>query len=330
MTATGDASEHTPGAGPTSESESRSILFVMGSSALAALILGLTLFLLVRGFQWRAALADLRAEPGIEVMSVERAGFFRKRLLGLRDPLAPTAESILRRHGLGPHAAEVALTAYHSLNTAYAEQREEEERARFENLRRSVVDAAGAFASSLESKRDEDLEKITRMLFHTRFPDIMESVELARVEDGWRIEGELYAPDYEAFTKTAPEYIVDGELDLEPLVNLTDTRTAQLRERIESADLFATDLDGEFVHIDRVARLVNDYDEVCRLSDLPPPRLRLVVAAGPGGAAERLAQVKRRLIETGDLREDRFLLAADAAPESEAYAHLELVPKPKP
>lgn len=101
-------------------SRPRSTLYVLGASIMAALTLGLTFFLLVRGFQWRGALADLRAEPGIEILSVERAGFFKKRLLGLRDPLAPPADDFLRKHNLGPRAAELVLTEYHSLNTAYA------------------------------------------------------------------------------------------------------------------------------------------------------------------------------------------------------------------
>ena len=110
------------GDGPVKEP--KSTLYVAGSACLAAAILGLTLFLLVRGFQWRGALADLRAEPGIDILSVERVGFFKKRLLGLRDPLAPTAESILQKHDIGPHSSEVVLTEYHSLNTVYTIERE--------------------------------------------------------------------------------------------------------------------------------------------------------------------------------------------------------------
>ena len=119
--------------------ESRSTLYVLGSATMAAMVLGLTFFLLVRGFQWRAALAALRAEPGIEILSVERVGFFKKRLLGLRDPLAPTAESILTKHNIGHHTAEVILTEFHSLNTPYATKREEAEAARFDELRTAVA-----------------------------------------------------------------------------------------------------------------------------------------------------------------------------------------------
>ncbi|MBU6181075.1 MAG: hypothetical protein KGR69_15520, partial [Verrucomicrobia bacterium] len=165
--------------------EPRSTLYVLGSATLAALILGLTFFLLVRGFQWRAALADLRAEPGIEILSVERAGFFRKRLLGLRDPLAPSAESILLKHNIGPHSAEVVLTEYHSFNTPYATQREEAAAARFEALRDSVLTAVGTFADAAMRKREEDLEKITRMLFEARFPEAMKTVDLEWKDGAW-------------------------------------------------------------------------------------------------------------------------------------------------
>ncbi|MDF1862977.1 MAG: hypothetical protein P1U87_22360, partial [Verrucomicrobiales bacterium] len=68
--------------------ESKSTLYVVTSACLAAIVLGFTVFLLIRGFQWRGALAELRTEPGIEILSVERVGFFKKRLRGLRDPLA--------------------------------------------------------------------------------------------------------------------------------------------------------------------------------------------------------------------------------------------------
>ena len=112
----GDSSPDTP----RETREPKSTLYVLVSATVAAIILGMTIFLLVRGFQWRAALADLRAEPGIEILSVERLGFFKKRLLGLRDPLAQTAESILRKNNISPHTAEVILTEYHSLKTPYA------------------------------------------------------------------------------------------------------------------------------------------------------------------------------------------------------------------
>ena len=313
--------------------EPRSTLYVLGSATMAALVLGFTIFLLVRGFQWRGALAELRAEPGIEILSVERVGFFKKRLLGLRDPLAPAAEGILLKHNIGPHSAEVVLTEYHSLNTPYAEQREQAEAAKFDGLRDTVLKAVGEFADAATKKRDEDLEKITQMLFEARFPEAMKTVDLEWKEGAWYAKGELYAPEREVFVKEAPAYIVEGGLDFDQLVDLTVSRTSTLRQQIESPDLFAVDLDDQPVHLDRMVRLVEDYDEVCERSGLPQPRLQLeLVAADPAPAMARLAEIKQSLTGPGRLPEDRFLadLAKPGGAGAPARASLKLVLLPAP
>ena len=318
---------------PAPTKEPRSTLYVFGSAVISACVLGLTLFLLVRGFQWRAALSALRAEPGIEILSIERVGFFKKRLLGLRDPLAPTVESILLKHNIGPHTAEVVLTEYHSLNTTYAKQREIADKARFDDLRDSVLKAVGEFADAATRKREEDLEKITQMLFETRFPEAMKTVDLEWKNGAWYAKGELYAPQREAFVKEAPTYIVEGGLDFGELVDLTAARTSILRQQIESPDLFAVDLDETPVHLDRMVRLVRDYDEVCERSDLPKPRLQLeIAAADPTPAMERLAGIKRALTSPGKLSSDRFLndLDSSGSGESTPRASLKLVLLPAP
>jgi hypothetical protein len=312
--------------------EPRSTLYVLGSATLAALILGLTFFLLVRGFQWRAALADLRAEPGIEILSVERAGFFRKRLLGLRDPLAPSAESILLKHNIGPHSAEVVLTEYHSLNTPYATQREEAAAARFEALRDSVLTAVGTFADAAMKKREEDLEKITRMLFEARFPEAMKTVDLEWKDGAWHASGELYAPQREVFVRESPRCIVEGTLDFEGLVDLTAERTSTLRHQIESPDLLAVDLDDQPVHLERMIRLVRDHDEVCERSGLPKPRLQLeFAAADPASVLTRLAGIRSGLTGPGGIDPGRFLddlAKANGAGAPRASLKLVLLPPP--
>lgn len=321
----------TPPARPAREP--RSTLYVLASATMAALVLGFTAFLLVRGFQWRGALAALRAEPGIEILSVERVGFFKKRLLGLRDPLAPAAEGILLKHNIGPHTSEVVLTEYHSLNTPYAKKREEAEAARFEGLRDSVLKAVGEFADATTKKREEDLEKITQMLFEARFPEAMKTVDLEWKDGAWHAKGELYAPQRETFLKEAPAYLVEGGLDFGELVDLTAARTSTLRQQIESPDLFAVDLDDEPVHLDRMVRLVRDYDEVCARSGLTHPRLQLeLVAADPVSAAERLAAIKTFLTGPDRLPAARFLadLAKPGGAGEAPRASLKLVNLPSP
>lgn len=313
--------------------ESMSTLYVFFSAALAALILGMTIFLLVRGFQWRAALADLRAEPGIEILSVERVGFFKKRLLGLRDPLAPTAESILRKRNIGSNSAEVVLTEYHSLNTPYAIQREKSEAARFDELKNSLIAAVGEFAATTTAKREQDLEKITQMLFEARFPEAMKTVDLEWKEGAWWVKGELYAPEHKVFVAESPTYIVEGELKFDGLVNLTESRTSSIRQDIESTDLFTVDLDGNFVHLDRMRRLASDLDLVCRNSALPEYKFQLeLLAADPVGIADRVTKLKEGLTGEDGIRKERFL--ADLARESPAgeapKVFLKLIPVPLP
>jgi hypothetical protein len=300
---------------------------------MAALLIGFTIFMLVRGFQWRAALADLRAEPGIEVLSVERLGFFKKRLLGLRDPLAPTAESILRKNNIGPHTAEVVLTEYHSLNTPYALEREATEKARFDELRQSVLAAVGEFAATTTAKREADLERITQMLFQARFPEPMKTVDLEWKEGNWYAKGELYAPVHETFVKESPAYIVEGELKFDHLVNLTESRTSAIRADLDATDLFTVDLDGAYVHIDRMRRLAADYDIVCRESGLPKPRFQLeILTADLAGAVHQIAAVKKGLTSPGGIAGDRFLpdLAKELPAGETAKAFLRLVPVPAP
>jgi len=318
---------------PRPEPEPRSTLYVLVSATMAALVSGLTVFLLVRGFQWRGALAELRAEPGIEILSVERVGFFKKRLLGLRDPLAPAAEGILLKHQIGPHSAEVILTEYHSLDTPYAAQRDEAAAAKFDELRDTVLNAVEEFTEGAKTERAEDLGRITRMFFEARFPEAMETVDLEWRDGSWHATGELYAPEREIFVKKSPAYVIEGGITFDQLVDLTASRTSTLRRQIESPDLFAVDLDDQPVHLDRLVRLVNDYDEVCKRSDLIRPRLQLEwVAADPAPARERLAAIKKSLTSPGRLPEGRFLadLAKPGDSKTPARASLKLVSHPSP
>ncbi len=329
MKQTGDSSPDNP----REIRDPKSTLYVLVSATVAAIILGLTIFLLVRGFQWRAALADLRAEPGIEILSVERLGFFKKRLLGLRDPLAPTVESILRKNNIGSRTADVVLTEYHSLNTPYSLEREAMEKARFDELRQSVLGAVGEFAATTTAKREADLERITQMLFQARFPEVMKTIDLEWKNGAWYVEGELYAPAHETFVMESPAYIVEGELKFDHLVNLTESRASSVRADLDATDLFTVDLDGGYVHIDRMRRLVADYDLVCRNSGLPAPRLQLeITSADLAGTAPQIAAVKRGLTSPGGIAEDRFLpdLAKEATAGDTAKAFLRLISVPTP
>ena len=312
------------------KSPSRSTTYIVCSACLAALLLGMTIFLLVRGFQWRSALADLRSEPGIEILSVERLGFFKKRLRGLKDPLAPTAESIVTKHNIGPRSAEVLLTEYHSLNTPYAVARTEKEEARFNDLKSSLTTALGEFAKSMTEKREADLEKIAKMLFEARLPKAMESVEIDLEKGEWILEGELYEPARTTLLKEAPAYLVEGKLNVENLVDLTESRGSSLRKQIQTTNLLAIDIDGNGAHTQRIARLINDYDEVRKHSNLTFPRFQLVAQVSDrNGTQEKLDAIREQLAAEAAITENRFLISSvqiKSDKEAETTAHIFIVP----
>tara|TARA_R110002096_G_scaffold182022_4_gene359788 strand:+ start:1929 stop:2900 length:972 start_codon:yes stop_codon:yes gene_type:complete len=285
----------------------RSTFYVVGSAVLAALVLGLAAFYLIRGFQWRSALSELRAEPGIEVMAVERVGFIKRRLLGLRDPLAPPAENILRSHGIAPHTVEIELVEYHSTNTAYTLQRKAEAAANAESLQDDLISAAGKFTKTINSQRASDIEHMTRMLFESKFPKAMEEVEMKRINGDWEATGELYGPDLDHFAENASHYIIDGELKLDGLVDLTNRRTTEIETDIGNTNLLVTDIDGNLVHIDRMIRLVSHYDEVCELSKMPVPSLRLEIqSANPDSLSQRIETIQEMLKSSDTHLGDRF------------------------
>lgn len=302
----------------------QSTLYIACSVGLAAIILGFTLFLLIRGFQWRGALADLRAEPGIEILSVERFGFFKKRLRGLRDPLAPTAESYLLKHHIGRHSADVILTEYHSLNTPYALQRDSARDNEVKAIRDDLIQTVGTFAEELKEKREEDLEKITQMLFEARFPEAMKTVDIKWEDGAWLVDGELYAPEREAFLAESPQYIIEGRIDFSRLVDLTETRTRTLRNDIESTNLLEKDLDGNLVHLDRIRRLILDFDEVCERSDFPLPSLQLALLETDAPEGEK---IRSQLSVGNGVSNERFLpdTAIPGQSGEDAVARLMLV-----
>ncbi|MDF1826540.1 MAG: hypothetical protein P1U68_17990 [Verrucomicrobiales bacterium] len=278
--------------------------YIVFSACLAAIVLGFTLFLLIRGFQWRGALSDLRAEPGIEILSVERVGFFKKRLRGLRDPLAPSAESYLRKHNIGAHSVDIALAEYHSLNTPYAIERNEKNAEEVKQIRDDLVKTVGDFAAGLKEQREQDLEKITQMLFEARFPESMKTVRINWERGSWFVEGELYAPDLETFLAESPQYIIEGDVDYTGLINLTETRTRTLRNDIENTNLLETNLDGELVHLDRIRRLLIDLDDVCRKSDLPLPVMQLTLT---DRETPQIKAIRSALFDGRDIDESRCL-----------------------
>jgi len=278
-----------------------------------ALVLGLSLFSLVRSAQWRSALSDLRAEPGIAVLDITSAGPFRREIAGLRDPLAPTVEEILARHGLGPRSARLFFTEYASLHTAYAEERRRLSGAETQELHDSLVEVVHQFAEEAERRSEEDLEKLTKTVLEARFPEEMKSVDVRFRGGRWQFRGGLYEPAHTLFSSEAPAFLVRGRRDFGGLANLTEIESARLVESIEGADLFRRDDFGTLVNLPRLARLVRDLDALHERSRLPAARLRIecspVGAAGEEGPdLDALAEtVRTRLTSEAGVAPDRFL-----------------------
>jgi hypothetical protein len=117
--------------------------------------------------------------------------------------------------------------------------------------------------------------------------------------------------------EAAPAALLEGEIDFSELTNLTETRTASLGEQISTTNLLTTDLDGEFTHVDQVIRLLADYDEVCEISRIPAPRLRLEIVS-PDERQEdlRIASLWKELTVDGEIDPKRFEETLMILPES--------------
>lgn len=289
----------------------------IATAVICALILGLTIYLLIQGHQWRSALSQLRSEPGIEILAVERAGFFKKRIIGLRDPLARNVPDILAKNGIDPAKVEVFLTEYLSLNTPFGKQRKEKLESDLSGLRDSLAETVGAFMDNSSKQRKSDLEKITHQLFSLRFPEEMKSVRLECKQDTWWAVGELMEPAYSEFKRESPKYIVEGSLQFEKLKNLTEIETSSLKQDIESLNLFArSDDHGDFVYLPMVQRLISDYDSICRASGISLPRLQIQIRTDNIAAHEdEIEQIQSSLEKVNRVTGERFLPHAVLPPE---------------
>ncbi len=315
------------------EKEKRPVYQLVAVASGCAIILGIAIFFIVQNYQWQNAISQIRSEPGIEILSVERAGFLKKRIVGLRDPLAKNVPEILAKNGIDPVNVEVFLTEYHSLNTPFAEQRKDKNDSNASALRDSLVEAVGEFMRNSDHRREADLERITRSLFEIRFPEEMKTVELERTDSIWQVKGELLEPAFSNFKTEAPKFIFSGKLHFDKLKNITAIKTSSLRKGIESLNLFArSQEDGSLVYLQRIQRLVSDYDAVCRESEMPLPALQILVRTdNPKDCKETIESIKTTLEELDTVTGKRFFpLAVTTADKenTEPSGTLTLIPLP--
>lgn len=276
------------------------------SAIVAALILGTGAFLLIRGYQWRGALTDLRAEPGIQVMGVRPIGILRRQVVGLRDPLAPDPKSILLKHNIDPSRVDFQLSEYHSLNTTYGRKRARSEAREIEELRNTLIGVVGTLSEENRRQKENELGRISQILLEFRFPEEMKKLKLKYEEGVWYADGELLANEYEAFKTLAHKYVLNGTIDFDKIGNFTTAKTNALKIGIESHNLLDKDLDGNPAHVSRIARLIRDYDALCLKSGISPGKIELVLhTSEPDIYKPEVEKIAEILIDQAQLIESR-------------------------
>lgn len=284
-------------------------LSVATLGGLGALVLGVGIFLLIRGVQWRAALSDLRAEPGIQVMTVRSIGPLQKQVIGLRDPLAPNPHKILQRHNIAPGRVDFQLAEYHSLNTPYGRKRQEEQERDLLELRGKVIEVAGTLSEENRKLREDELGRISQILLEMRFPEAMKKLNLQYDDGVWHADGQLLANEYEDFKAIAPKYILNGAVDLDNIGNYTQAKSEALIAGIQSANLLDLDYAGEPAHVPRLARLIREYDALCVKSGTSPGRIKLVLESNdPDGVVEKVHEIADKLTDVALLEQTRIRL----------------------
>jgi len=274
---------------------------------LGALVLGGAIMFFIRGFQWRSALAELRAEPGIQIMSVRSVGLLKKRVTGLRDPLAPNPYKILQDHNIPPGQVDLQLTEYHSLNTPYGRQREEQRTRELLELRGKVIGVVGTLSEENRKLREDELGRISQLLLEIRFPEAMKKLNLQYNDGVWHADGQLLANEYSDFKQEASKYILNGAVDLDNIRNYTQARSDLLIRGIQSANLLDKDYAGEPAHIPRLARLIKEYDDLCVKSGVTPGRLKLILTAKfPETSQGEANKIADKLTDAAQLSETRI------------------------
>ena len=276
---------------------------------LAALVLGGSIFFLIRGFQWRGALSDLRAEPGIQVLAVRTIGPLKKQVLGMRDPLAPNPHKILQKHNISPNRVDFQLAEYHSLNTPYGRQREEQRARDMAELRGKVIKVVGTLSEESRRLREDELGKISQLLLEMRFPEAMKKLNLQYNDEVWYADGELLANEFEEFKTQAPRYILNGKVDFDNIGNYTQAKSDALVAGIESPNLLDKDYSGEPAHVQRLARLIREFDALCAKSGLAQRRIQLVVQSNdPAGIDRDVNRIADKLTDAAQLSQTRIRL----------------------
>ena len=89
------------------------------------------------------AVKALSAQEGVVISVAENPALGNPRIAGLRDPLAPEPVEILQEAGIGSDNLDLSFQPFHSVDTIYAHQREQDRIKEMEVMRREIIEAAG-------------------------------------------------------------------------------------------------------------------------------------------------------------------------------------------
>jgi hypothetical protein len=137
----------------------------------------------------------------------------------------------------------------------------------------------------------------------------MKKLNLQYNDEIWYADGELLANEYEDFKAQAPKYILNGKVDFDNIGNYTQAKSEALIVGIETPNLLDKDYSGEPAHVQRLARLIREFDALCAESGLAKRRIRLVVESNDPAAIDRDAnRIADKLTDAAQLSETRIRL----------------------
>ena len=154
---------------------------------------------------------------------------------------------LLTSAGLNTHQFDLDFQPFQSVDTTYAQQREQDRVRDLEDLRKQVVNAISALTKANAAKREQDLETVAPGLFAVQLPGVGEKVTLTHREDRWVLEGTLEEPLYsQMMERVATMELPGGAIDASRIENATANRAAQIRAGLAEIQLRFKDGTAEF------------------------------------------------------------------------------------
>ncbi len=282
----------------------------------AALVLGSVVIGVIQGIKWRNALAAMRAEPGVEVVSVRQAGLFKKHILGLRDPLSKSPMAILEENGISARQVDLQMTEYHSLNTQFGRMREEGEAKQLRTFRQQMIGVAGQLSEEHRRQMDEELGKISSLLLEMRFPEAMRRLDLKYSDGIWYADGELPEDQFLDFKKEVHRFILNGDIDFNRLNNFTDAKLGSISAALYKLNLLDRDLNDNFVNLEQAAELIAEHDKHSEQSKRKKGTVRLILEAKDSSQySDHVHPIRLKLLDLTGLSAGRIRVEVPTPPK---------------